>query len=155
MRTLILLFAALVLAGCQRDPHAYLYTTSEPKTEDIIGTYVLDAYHLPSIVGSARPEVVVELHADGTFAATNVPPLGLHEPSNNFFGSLLSATGKWEKHTTGTLDPGNKRIWGIYLRTPDSKIEPASFTGDKAPYGLIFTIGDPDSGDAMILRRKH
>src|SRR5262245_16140754 len=119
MRTLLPILASLALTGCQYDPHANLYTTTEPKTADVVGTYILDAFHLPPEVGSARPVVVVELHADGTFAATNVPPWQLGTPGTNFFTSLVSGTGKWEKSTLGTLDPGQKRIWGAYLRTPD------------------------------------
>lgn len=155
MRTLLLILASLALVGCQYDPHANLYTTSEPKSDDVVGTYVLDTFHLPPQVGSAPQDVVVELHADGTFAATNVPPWMLEDPGTNFFRSLLTGSGKWEKATLGTLDPGQKRIWGVYLRTPDNRFEPANFTGDMPPYGLIFTLGDPDSGYAVILRKKH
>lgn len=155
MRTILIFVVSLALVGCQYDPHANLYTTSEPKAEDIVGTYVLDAFHLPPEVGSSRPDVRIELYADGTFTATNVPPLEFSTPGTNFFASLLTAAGKWEKDTLGTLDPGQKRIWGIYLRTSDSKIHPANFTGDKPPYGLIFTLGDPDSGHAVLLRRKQ
>lgn len=164
MRTCLLIFASLVLfiwAGCQYDPHAHLYTTTEPKTEDVVGTYVLKDFHLPQYVGNARPEVVVELRADGTFTATNVPSWQsgqLTMPGTNFFAALLSGTGKWEKDTLGTLNPGNKRIWGVYLRTPDDgthpQFHPANFTGAKPPYGLIFTLGDPDLGYAVILKRK-
>ena len=155
MRMLSLILVSLALVGCQFDPHANLYTTSEPKPEDIVGTYILIAFHLPPEVGSARPEVLVELHADGTFAATNVPPWELSTPGTSFFASLISTTGKWEKKTLGTLDPGQKDIWGVRLHTPDSRIHPAFFTGDKPPYGLIFTLGDPDSGHAVLLRRRQ
>jgi len=154
MRTLSLILVSLALVGCQYDPHANLYTTSEPKAGDVVGTYVLDAFHLPPEVGTARPDVVVELRADGAFTATNVPPWELGWPSTNFFASLLSGDGKWEKGSLGTLDPGQKKIWGVYLRTPDNRFHPANFTGDKPPYGLIFTLGDPDSGHAVILRKK-
>ena len=155
MRTLLLTLASLAVVGCQYDPHANFYTTNEPKAEEVVGTYVLDAFHLPPEVGSSRPAVVVELHADGTFAATNVPPWELGTPGTNFFTSLLTATGKWERDALATLDAGQKHIWGVQLRTPDSKIHPAYFTGNKPPYGLIFTLGDPDSGHAVILRKKQ
>ena len=155
MRTLLLTLASLALVGCQYDPHANFYTTNEPKAEEVVGTYVLDAFHLPPEVGSSRPAVVVELHADGTFAATNVQPWELGTPGTNFFTSLLTATGKWERDALATLDAGQKHIWGVQLRTPDSKIHPAYFTGNKPPYGLIFTLGDPDSGHAVILRKKQ
>jgi hypothetical protein len=75
-----LILAGCQLAGCQYDPHAHLDSTSEPKTEDVVGTYVLDYFDLPLETGSARPAVVVELRADGTFTATNVPPRMQHAP---------------------------------------------------------------------------
>ncbi|MEW6305009.1 MAG: hypothetical protein AB1705_16155 [Verrucomicrobiota bacterium] len=154
MRHLLLIVGSLLLAGCQYDPHAHLYTTGEPKTEDVVGTYTLERWHLPPEVGNARPDVTVELRVDGTFAATNVPHWELEMPGTNFFASLLSGTGTWEKATLGTLDPGSKRIWGVHLRSPDHRFHPANFSGDKPPYGLIFTLGDPDSGHAVILKRK-
>lgn len=62
----------------------------------------------------------IELRADGTFTATNVPP--------------------W-KH------------WGVYLESDAVDLDPPGLTGRKPPYGLIYTLGDPDSGDAMIFER--
>ena len=32
-------------------------------------------------------------------------------------------------------------------------MQPVGLTGKKPPFGLIFTLGDPDSGDAMMLAR--
>lgn len=145
--------ASLALVGCG-DPHAGLYTTTEPKAGDVVGTYVADAFHLPPEVGVARPVVQLELRADGTFAAINLPPSNVETPGPDFLKSLSSGTGKWEKDTMGTLDPGHKRIWGVHLRTPDNRFQSANFTGDKPPYGLIFVFGDPDSGHAVILKRK-
>jgi hypothetical protein len=147
-----ILFIALVLAGCQHDPHAHLYTTTEPKNEDVVGVYVLDQFHLSLEAGTAHPDVKVELRADGTFTATNVPPSKIETIDKTFFHSLQSGSGKWEKAQTGMLD--SKTIWGVNLNTPDNRFYPASFTGDKPPYGMIFTLGDPDSGDAIILKRK-
>jgi hypothetical protein len=78
----------------------------------------------------------------------------MEEPDKTFSSSLVSGTGKWEMDTIGTLDPGAKRIWGVYLRTPDNRFHAADFTGARPPYGLIFTLGDPDSGYAIILKKK-
>jgi hypothetical protein len=49
---------------------------------------------------------------------------------------------------------GEHDIWGVYLRTPDDRFEAANFTGKKPPYGLLFSLGDPDNGHAVILKRK-
>jgi hypothetical protein len=57
------------------------------------------------------------------------------------------------KSVMGRLDPGSKKIWGVYLRIKESQFHAANFTGDKPPYGLIFTLGDPDIGNAIILKK--
>lgn len=144
---------SLLLAGCQYDPHANLLTTIEPSAEDIIGTYVLDRYDLPESISFRDVDIEVELHNDGTFTAINVPSWKVGEPDKDFTSTLQSGQGKWEKSILGTLDPGSKHIWGIYLRNEDNQFLPADFTGDQPPYGLIFTIGDPDSGNAIILKK--
>jgi hypothetical protein len=148
--TPIILFITLVMAGCQYDPHAHLYTTTEPKNEDVVGVYVLDQFHLSQEAGTAHSDVKVELRANGTFTATNVPPSKIETIDKTFFHSLQSGSGKWEKAETGTLAYSNKTTWGVNLNTPDNRFYPASFTGDKPPYGMIFTLGDPDSDSAQI-----
>ena len=146
---------SLFVASCQYDPYANLLTTTEPRVEDIIGTYVLDRYELPNDLSLRKTNIRVELRADGTFTAINVPPWKLGELDDNFVSKFRSGEGKWEKSVMGILDPGSRQIWGIYLRTEDSQFHPADFTGDKPPYGLIFTLGDPDSGNAIILKKKN
>jgi hypothetical protein len=148
-----LFFMSVLAISCQYDPHANLLTTSEPREEDVVGTYVLDRYDLPDSLTPKKPDTRVELRADGTFTAINVPPWKLGDPDVAFVSSFHSGEGKWDKSIMGTLDPGSKKIWGIYLRTGDSQFHPADFTGDKPPYGLIFTFGDPDSGNAILLKR--
>ena len=153
MRKMLFAFFLFALAGCQYDPHGDIYTTTEPKVEDIVGTYVLDRFDLPMDTSKIHCDVTVDLHVDGSFNATNIPPWGIGEVHTNFFSLLSSGNGKWEKSALGTLD-GSKRIWGAYLRTPDNRFHPVDFTGDKPPYGLIFTLGDPDSGNAVLLKKK-
>ena len=54
----------------------------------------------------------------------------------------------------GQIDPGAHPIWGVYLRDTAQKMHPAHFTGKQPPYGLIFQIGDPDSGYAILMKKK-
>ena len=172
MRTIcIALF--LSLAGCQYDPHGHLLTIKEPRDEDIIGIYILDRADLPRDA-SIDPAIRVEIRADGTFSAYRVPPWEDMNPDDRLQGSLLDGKGRWEKSTMGLRDPGGQDIWGLYLRTPDKaeslpefdrvlgravrrpvpQISPPNFTGTHAPYGLIFMLGDPDGGAAILLKRK-
>lgn len=152
---LALLVLLLALAGCQRDPFSRTYTTVEPKPEDMVGTYVLDALHLPPVARGGQPEVVVELRADGTFTAKNVPPWRVDPLDARFLASLVSGEGQWQKSPVGTRGPEGAEIWGVYLQTPDNRLHPAKLTGSKPPYGLIFTLGDPDSGHAVVLSRRQ
>ncbi|CAF3357101.1 unnamed protein product [Rotaria sp. Silwood2] len=154
LRYIILIAALLVFTSCQYDPHGQLLTTVEPSAEDIVGTYVLDRCDLPKDIIIKKVDIKLVLHPDGSFTATNIPPWVLGEPGNNFFSELLSGEGKWVKAVMGTLDPGSRKIWGIYLRTSDDRFHPANFTGEESPYGLIFTLGDPDSGNAILLKKE-
>lgn len=141
-----------VLCACQYDPHAGRYTTQEPKDADLVGSYVLEKFFLPAQAGSNAPEIRVELRADGTFAAKNVPPWEFDYPEARFFSWLISGEGKWEKGKVGGRSDG-KDLWGIYLRAAGDRFSPAGLTGNEPPYGLIFTLGDPDSGYALLLKR--
>lgn len=153
MLLLLPIIIPFIFPSCQYDPHAHLLTTTEPEAKDIIGTYVLDRYDLPSVSKIKHMPMRLELYADSTFRATNIPPWDLDSPDDSFFSDLLSGTGRWEKASLGMVDPGSKTIWGIYLRSKDRHFHPAGFTSDKPPYGLIFTLGDPDGGNAVILRK--
>src|SRR5436189_4784293 len=51
-------------------------------------------------------------------------PWKLEGPSTNFFASLLSGTGTWQKSTVGKLDPGLKDMWGVLFQGPDKAVSP-------------------------------
>ena len=153
MKKSLLLLCTLLITACQYDPHANLLTITKPNRDDIVGTYVTDRLDMPP--GLTRTvDITVELHADGTFTATNVPPWKLDDPKDDFFSTLLSGTGRWELATMGQLDPGAHPLWGVYLRDGANRMAPAHLTGTEAPYGLIFELGDPDEGYAILLKRK-
>jgi hypothetical protein len=99
---------------------------------------------------------IVELAADGTFVATNVPPFVFGAPPITSLSSLVSRRGSWQLGGVGGVDNGSGRTkthWGVYLKSKAPQLQSPGFTGDKPPYGLIFTIGDPDSGTVMILEK--
>ena len=165
---LTLLVLCVALGGCQYDPHAHLLTLTEPKPQEVVGTYIVDRFDFPPELAGESADITVELRVDGSFSATNVPPWQLELPGTGFSKTLLSGTGKWVIAKMGQLDPGAHPIYGIYLRNGPPRtspappgedplkglMAPADFTGEKPPYGLIFQIGDPDSGCAILLKRK-
>jgi len=162
--------AALVLSivaqGCQYNPHAHLYTTRKPECGDVVGRYRLTELHASrrdGVWGLAALDgrsCVVELRADGTFAATNVPPSELGLSGSEALDRLIDDSGAWSIGEVTSVDGGGGRaqaVWGLRLRSsPDAqpRMLPPRFTGQKPPHGLIFTLGDPDAGEAMILTRE-
>jgi hypothetical protein len=158
MRTLLCMVAMALLQGCQYDPYAHTFTTEQPQTNAVVGRYVLRDQTVVSGGLSAmqgRP-CVVELSADGTFVATNVPPFVFGAPPLNSLSSLVSDRGTWRLDSVGGVDNGTGKIkthWGAHLDSQSFQIQSPGFTGNKPPYGLIFTIGDPDSGTVMVLER--
>ncbi|HZO86063.1 MAG TPA: hypothetical protein VFC26_12665, partial [Verrucomicrobiae bacterium] len=73
------------------------------------------------------------------------------------FDTLISGSGTWRIDSVGSVDDGRKPLkthWGVYLDSSATKFDAVGLTGPKPPYGLICTLGDPDSGEALILERK-
>jgi hypothetical protein len=157
VQVLLLCFLSLA-TGCQYDPHAHLYTTERPRESDVVGLYVLKTHQAVSVgvptlpSGAAR----VELRSDGTFVATKVPQEGVEGPGPDFFSTLRSGSGTWSLDRIGSVDNGwsMKPTWGIRLDSTTAKLMAPGLMGKTSPYGLIFTLGDPDGGDAMILERN-
>ncbi len=159
-------FAALVLpllaCACQYDPYAYLFTTEKPKAEDLVGTFLLKEQTLAAggLSVLEGKQARIELHADGTFTASDFPhwrtAKGAYE-----FDEFQAITGKWEIGRVGGVSNGVDQVkdaWGIYIRDtiPDQgSTFYTNFTGNKPPYGLIFTYGDPDSGAVMIFEKAQ
>ncbi len=156
-KKLLSLALLVLIVGCHYDPHAHFYTTHKPVKQDVVGLYELKSETLlkSDLTDLHGRRCALELRADGTFSATNVPPWDMELPDAHFFDMLLSGSGSWRIETVGTVDNGwqSKTVWGVYLDSPTVKLAAANLTGRKPPYGLIFTLGDPDSGEALILER--
>jgi hypothetical protein len=163
MRPLLLFCsAALIFGGCRYDPNAHLYTTQEPLAKDLVGTYILKQQTATSGGLSALGGrlAVIRLAADGSFVAANVPSGALKVASEKDASvptELLSRSGRWRIAPVGGVDNGfgEKLHWGVYLDSPTADVAPAGLTGVRPPYGLIFTLGDPDLGQSMILERQN
>jgi hypothetical protein len=157
MRTVFFLALMLLIQGCQYDPHAQLYTTDKPQESDVVGRYTLTSQSVTRdglAVMHGRP-CVIELRVDGTFSATNVPPLLLNSPDTNFFSTLISGSGTWRLASVGSVGDGSgsvKTHWGVNLDSV-ANFQPVGLSGAKPPYGLIYTLGDPDEGLALILEK--
>jgi hypothetical protein len=165
MKSLLMMcLAALIICdSCQYDRYAHLYTTQKPRPEDLVGRYKLKQQTVTSdgLSALAGRLSVVELVADGSFLAFNVPPKAsltlAPEVDGSIFAKLLNGSGRWRIGAVGGVDNGlgERTHWGVYFDSTTSDIEPVGLTGARPPYGLIFTLGDPDLGEAMIFERQN
>ena len=153
MRVMSLLASILLAHGCQFDPNAHLYTAEKPRSSDVIGRYTLTSQTVVAgdLVALQGNVCSIDLQADGTFVATNVPPAQTDFPTPTFFTTLVDGAGTWKIERCGSV--GSLDVWGISLNSPTTPLESVGLTGTKSPYGLIYTLGDPDSGEAMIFER--
>ncbi len=156
-----LIYPAIIIAlmaAClsQYDPYAHLLTTEKPNEVDVIGTYVLTEQTLTTngLDFLQGEPAKIEILPEGRFTAKNFPTWQESPGGRYEFNQLITVDGTWKIEMVGgvyngSTDGNYKKVWGLdFSRTIDS----ASFTGDRPPYGLIFTYGDPDRGTVMIFR---
>src|SRR5262245_22953460 len=103
MRASLFLTLLLWPTGCQYDPHAHLYTTDKPESTNVVGSYVLTSQTLTrdGLAALRGKPCLIELRANGTFIATNVPPWQSGLPRTNFFDTLISGSGTWRIDSVG------------------------------------------------------
>jgi hypothetical protein len=159
MRTSFAILALTLLVGCQYNPYAHLFTTTQPKQEDVAGSYLLTQQTItPGGWGSLKgQQCVLELRGDGTFSVTNYPTwTEAFSPTSGLFVAFISTTGRWSCDTVGTVSDGrtSQSYWGVRFSDADTQLDSLALTGKTPPYGLIMTYGDPDSGTVMIFEKR-
>jgi hypothetical protein len=153
MRNASILAVAMMLTGCQYDPFAHEYTTMKPVENKLIGQYSPDA-ETRDRVGSqlniqVDPACELVLNADHTFSAKNLPRCWFPPKGSDCLPGKTDVSGDWSLRQRGEwwsvdlnahLQPGGvMKTWNV----------PALVRGDRPPYILHLTIGDPDSGNAL------
>jgi hypothetical protein len=158
MRPALILAVLFGVTGCQYDPYAHTYTTEEPKASHLVGSYNLTEQTVtPGGLAALKGRPCrIELHEDGTFAATGLPRSTFTVATPHFFNRLSDAEGTWRIDRIGAVDDRIgplKDYWGVRLDTDPARILTIGLMGDGPPYGLIITIGDPDGGDVLIFQK--
>ena len=157
------LLLALVLSGCQCDPHTREYpaakTTPQPRVQDLAGTYlptpetrdfIKNQGHYPSA------KTFILLSRNGTFRFSNVPDCW-HTESGDSRGLFDSGSGRWNVEKS-------QEWWDVGLdftntagfhseQLPNGLATFIQLSGQKPPYRLHLTVGDPDGGKALDFER--
>ena len=144
----------LGLAGCPMDLDTQRYPTSQPSASDLPGIYrpAAETIELNTKVGNyASSDFSIELRADGTFEFHRIPDwwrTDFGKPT----GGFDDGSGQWKVAR-------HQNWWGIELHFRDQKAfaapsdggftTEANLIGQKAPYDISLTIGDPDQGREM------
>jgi hypothetical protein len=154
-KSLLITCSLIFLAGCQYDPFADDLATEQPKTKDLIGTYVFEKQTLTNNLTDKQTNgSKITLKPDSTFNAIDIP--SFTGQSDFHFNGLISENGKWHIATNGGVangSGGTDPIWGMDLDSLPGNLKHIEFLGKKPPYKLIITYGDPDEGAVMIFKK--
>lgn len=147
-----------MLTACQHDPWANEFLTKQPLERDLVGTYAVDAdsqrrqitlpmSNAPFPVSSSGRIV---LSSDHKAVLTRVPEYDGEKPCS------LSGHGSWElgrndRYAVVNVQVQNEDMGGGCRGQLGFQL---MVFGDKPPYKLHITIGDPDSGDAVQFEKQ-
>jgi hypothetical protein len=157
----LIVVATLPLSGCALSgfspfayPHWWDFTKQRPKNSELVGSYhAFKKSGSPSGVTSIA-NITVQLNADGTAQIASIP---IHDGFGEKKLCDLSASGKW-------LVDGSSRAWALEVvklvdvksagNCPPNSNLPFFILGQREPYRIYLTIGDPDSDEGIEFRRK-
>jgi len=147
-----------VAAGCQYDPFAHRYVTTEPQAIEVAGTYVMTSQTMLSPapaalhLGSNRDAPRIRLDPGGRYEATGFPTWAEASLQWKLTGSV-DGGGEWKIRWAGSVSNGwtDKPYYGVDFETPVADTAAIARNGGKLQ--LIFVHGDPDTGDAMVFER--
>ena len=157
------LLAFVSLAGCQHDPWADRFVTRQLAERDVAGLYAIDQASLQRTIKLPMSGSVLKINPSAHILLSQDHSAEFFEIPDAIDGKLqCSVTGR------GTWRLGkNDRYTVIWVQITDQESnsqcsetfskfgDQINLYGDKPPYRLHVTIGDPDSGDAVQFERRN
>jgi len=150
----LLIFAILILMSCQYAPYADDETTKKPIWNDVIGAYKFEKQTVTNDLSDyTTSKSIITLNTDSTFKAVSLP--NFSGTSDFYYQGNISAKGRWNIEIVGGVSKwkGTESVWGLQLTSLIPNLQSMSFMGDKPPYKLLVTYGDPDGGAVMIFSK--
>jgi hypothetical protein len=158
-----------VLGGCNGDPYATEYTTDEPRTRDVVGSYEFQMQTVDEDLNEkfrSGPKPVIIISPNHTFMMHRMPTFksvtlagdaeDKHSAENYKSEKQITVSGKWQLQLVGADSDGKdlKKHWGIVFDNVPVTISSAGLLGPKNPRSLIFMFGKASEGKVMILSKK-
>jgi hypothetical protein len=155
------IMAMATWGGCQYDPYHYTYLKYVPPRAEICGTWVIDPERTSWEAAKPlleRKEIgphrgSLEIRADGSFVIIDLPDF-----SKEHTGPIVpphSASGKWWTAT----DSEGPYLWldfkALDGKPTDDRCASAYFRHEGGNYLLHVIIEDPDTGDALVLKKRE
>lgn len=157
MQLIIFLTTLTILTGCY-SPYANEVMIIEPTADDVVGIYEFDFQTVDhSLDNNELRKGRLLINEDGTFNIVDLPSFEATRPMTYRFGKQVSLSGTWKIETIGAVDFGYgslKENWGLILDSAPDELRYAEFIGTEKPKGLLFTFGDPDAGEVIMLKKN-
>lgn len=155
--------AFVSFTGCQYDRWAHGFATRQPAERDVAGLYTVDPASLQRTIklpmsGSVlkiNPSAHILLSQDHKVEFFQVP-----ESIDDELPCSVTGRGTWRLGANDRYiviwaqivdEESNSRCRETFSKFGDQ----LNLYGDKPPYRLHVTIGDPDSGDAVQYERRN
>ena len=157
---IVLLLLLACLSGCQYDPWAQGFLKKQPEESNVVGTYKVDADTLARHISvpntksalQISPNAEIVLSADHKASLSQVPSV-----SDNV--CFVSGSGSWRwgrNDDYAVIDVQIERK--DYQESRDkcgaTYYGQLNLYGNKPPYKLHVTLGDPDGGEAVQFDKR-
>jgi hypothetical protein len=162
-RVLFAILTVVMPLGCQYDPWAGGFLTRQPCEQDVVGYYAVDQASLRRTIKLLGSESPIKINPTAHIRLTADHKADFVDVPREFDGLLCSVTGRgtWRLGKNNNFivvvaqivdEEESSRCKGTFTANYGNEF---NLYGDKPPYRLHLTIGDPDSGDAIQFERRN
>ena len=161
-----IVFALLIgcLSGCQYDPWADGFLRKQPAERDVVGSYKVDSDTLARHISMPDGKSALQVSRNAEIALSPDHKATLSQVPDFWYDGkphlcVISGMGSWQLGKNDDYSVVSVHIERQNHRDPTDKCGDRydgqlMLYGDKPPYKLHVTIGDPDSGDVVQFEKR-